>query len=65
NQNNKKNDKSILFQGNFRPWGRFKSEKYEVGFQFKNIERMLDILRLSMFDEIINANKNSNKNTES
>lgn len=62
-QNDIRNNRFILFQGNFKPWGRFNDKRYEAGFQFNNAERMLNILRLSMFDEIINADTNSNKNT--
>ena len=40
------------FLGNIKLWGGFSDEKYNKGFQFKSVDQMLDLIRLSMFGEI-------------
>lgn len=44
-----------LLQGNFRPWGRFSSEQYEAGFRFESAEDMIQLLRLSMINELVES----------
>jgi len=52
NPNNKKNYEETIFRGNFKPWDNYEGKSSDIGYQIDNAERMVNILKLSVMNEL-------------